>query len=278
MPAKSKLEGRVFSRLTVIKEGKRHLNKRMWDCLCSCGKEFTTRGDSLLNGRVRSCGCLRSDSLRTDPPIGKLFGKLTVLGEGKRQNNRLYWEMGCCCGTVKDIRPDCILSGATISCGCYGKTAGTTHGMSYTSEYRSLRGLNGRCNNPKYPGYPWYGARGIRTCDRWNIKNPESLDNFMEDMGKCPEGHSLERLDVNGNYSKDNCIWATIDVQSANKRKYENNTTGRTGVYFVKDIDIWRATINHKSIRYDLGRFISFEDAVKAREEAELKYFGFIKK
>lgn len=278
MPAKSKLEGRVFSRLTVIKEGKRHLNKRMWDCLCSCGKEFTTRGDSLLDGRVRSCGCLRSESIRTQPPIGELFGRLTVLGDGKRRNDRLYWKVSCSCGTVKDVRPDGLLSGLVVSCGCHKREQHTTHGLSKIPGYVSFRGMNRRCSDVNDISYPNYGGRGIGIIEEWDTERGGTVETFLADMGPCPEGYSLERLDLDKGYSPDNCIWADRITQAANKRRMRNNSSGRTGVGWCGKIEKWRAILTRDGKIHRLGDYSKFEDAVKAREVAELKYFGFIKK
>lgn len=70
-----------------------------------------------------------------------------------------------------------------------------------------------RCYNPKQRDYRRYGARGIVVCERWL----ESFDNFLEDMGLRPDGHTLERLNNDGNYTKDNCVWASRKEQTRNR-------------------------------------------------------------
>lgn len=70
-----------------------------------------------------------------------------------------------------------------------------------------------RCANPKSIGYNSYGGRGIAVCVRWL-----EFDNFLQDMGEAPSGLSIDRRDVNGNYEKDNCQWATNKEQNRNKR------------------------------------------------------------
>ena len=70
-----------------------------------------------------------------------------------------------------------------------------------------------RCYNEKSSGYKYYGGRGIQICDRWL----ESYENFLADMGERPTGKSLDRIDTDGNYCKENCRWATNKEQGRNR-------------------------------------------------------------
>jgi hypothetical protein len=79
-----------------------------------------------------------------------------------------------------------------------------------------------RCSNPKNDGYKWYGARGITVCDRWLAKN-NGFKNFCEDMGERPEGYTLDRIDVDGPYTSQNCRWANKHIQANNKRMLKQN-------------------------------------------------------
>lgn len=90
---------------------------------------------------------------------------------------------------------------------------GGTRGKVWTRAYNTWHGMLQRCYNPNNPRYEKYGGRGIRVCEEWR----HSFIAFLSDMGEPPHGHSLERKDNNGPYSKSNCIWATNTQQSRNK-------------------------------------------------------------
>ena len=81
-------------------------------------------------------------------------------------------------------------------------------------EYNSWKNARHRCYDPKCDHYYLYGKRGIKMCERW-LNN---FDAFLEDMGKCPDGFSLDRIDYNGSYEPQNCRWADKTTQSTNRR------------------------------------------------------------
>lgn len=70
-----------------------------------------------------------------------------------------------------------------------------------------------RCSNERNPSYSYYGGRGIRVCERW-----AQFENFLADMGERPDGTTLDRKDVNGDYEPNNCKWATLPEQQHNTR------------------------------------------------------------
>lgn len=163
------------------------------------------------------------------------YGRLTILhrlpsdGSGKAK-----WACECECGKVVPVATDKLRSGHTKSCGCYRlercKATSTTHGHSTnhrrTRVYRIWAQMLQRCLNSNDQAYPWYGGRGIMACDRWQ----ESFENFLEDMGEPPTAkHSLDRVNVNGNYEPDNTRWATLKEQGRNTRSNRLLThNGRT--------------------------------------------------
>jgi hypothetical protein len=146
---------------------------------------------------------------------GTKFGKLMVIcdaGSGKRRKTYLW--VVCECGSkIRRVRKDHLTSGKAIGCGC---TRGVrTHNMSKSVEYKTYKRIITRCYNTKNKRYHDYGGRGITVCDRWL----ESFENFYEDMGDRPsKDHSIDRINNNKGYSKDNCRWVTNKIQSRNKR------------------------------------------------------------
>jgi|TARA_Y100000034_G_C6910629_1_gene425103 hypothetical protein len=106
------------------------------------------------------------------------------------------------------------------------------HGRKNTTEYTSWYGMKRRCCDKNHPSYPNYGGRGIQVCDRWE----NSFENFYEDMGDKPrEDYSLDRIDLNENYTPQNCRWASRSMQSRNTRLVKNSSVKlKNGSYLAR--------------------------------------------
>lgn len=153
---------------------------------------------------------------------GQVFGRLTVISRAENKGGRIYWNCKCECGNEKRISRNDLKRGSTKSCGCLNDEnrpfIRRSHGMTKSSEHTTWLSIKSRCYNPKNKCYKDYGGRGIIMCEEWL----NSFEQFLEDMGPKPikEGirYSIERNDVDGNYCKENCRWATDLEQARNKR------------------------------------------------------------
>ncbi len=148
---------------------------------------------------------------------GQRCGRLIVLSESGRDSvGNVLWLCQCDCGKQTITSGDKLRSGNTTSCGCYmmerRQVMHITHGKCHTRIYRIWQNMLQRCQNEKAAKWNIYGGRGITVCDSWKI-----FQNFYDDMGDPPDGTTLDRIDSNGNYCKENCRWATNDVQSRNR-------------------------------------------------------------
>ena len=144
---------------------------------------------------------------------GKKFGEWEVVGWAEKKYTEQFWLCKCSCGKEKVVRGASLKTGTSKSCGCKGHDWCRTHGMEGTSIYNTWAGMLQRCNNKNYHQFHHYGGRGITVCDEWR-----KFETFYADMGGRPEGRSLDRIDNDGNYCKDNCRWATKKEQIRNRR------------------------------------------------------------
>lgn len=159
MVTPTQLLGQRFGRLLVVERvDNDRFGKARWRCRCDCGRETTTRANTLRKGETQSCGCLHAETV---------------------------------------------------------KTARLTHGAARSPLYRVWSTMKSRCETPTDQRYPWYGARGIAVCTRWR----ERFTAFAHDMGVRPPGMKLERRDNDGDYTPENCYWATSTQQMRNTRR-----------------------------------------------------------
>ena len=178
---------------------------------------------------------------KTNHSKGDKYGQLTLTGKselrqvGSNPKKRSTCvEALCVCGKTKWYRLNNLKRGLSTNCGCIAikklKERQTKHGMFGTQFYNIYHKMIDRTQKSSCVSYPDYGGKGIRVCKRWL----SSFDNFYQDMFKNYQIHiakhgkkntTLERLNVNGNYTLQNCTWATYAQQMRNKRnsvKYKN--------------------------------------------------------
>ena len=144
-------------------------------------------------------------------------GKLTFLKRIGSKDGKAIWLTKCECGKSSVV---CAKNRLRIkSCGClHGKNLSElqkTHGMTKSREFKCWTLMRGRCCCSKNASYKNYGALGIKVCEEW----AHDFIQFFEDMGSCPSGNTLDRIDNTKGYCKENCRWATVIQQHRNTRK-----------------------------------------------------------
>lgn len=154
---------------------------------------------------------------------GMRFGRLVVLQDkGKNSHRERVWLCLCDCGKTKLVVASSLRNGLTASCGCLRSESTSKrswkHGNAQTGkktrEYRSWQAMKTRCHPSNFKNAVWYSKRRIRVCHRWE----NSFALFLKDMGLCPKGCQLERLNNNKGYQPGNCAWKTGSENCNNKR------------------------------------------------------------
>ena len=191
---------------------------------------------------------------------GQRFGLLlAVEATDQRANGAIVWKCLCDCGNEAFVRASKLKNSYTRSCGCLQRETTvktfTKHGECYSRTYTTWLNMRNRCNNPNNDAYENYGGRGIAVCSEW-----DDFEKFLSDMGERPKGMSIERIDNNQGYFKENCRWATSKEQHSNKRN--NHTISFKGEDMTITQLAEKVGVKRSTLYYRLKNGWSIEKAI----------------
>lgn len=197
--------------------------------------------------------------------IGRKYGMLTIISEKSPikvngQNKRIVL-CQCDCGNIVETRLWYLSSGEKQSCGCLKRSQ---NGFGTTRLCKVWNGMHRRCENPKATSYERYGGRGIKVCDAWSGKDGFMAFREWALANGYKEGLTIDRIDVNGWYSPDNCRWATYKEQNNNQTDnhwvtYKGKTHTISEWSDITGISQAKIAVRLNKLNYSIGEALEYE-------------------
>lgn len=192
--------------------------------------------------------------------VGHRYGRLSVVKESHRANG-VVWDCVCDCGEWHKAKTGHLRAGVVLSCGCAqrdaGRETGRKHGykrgihwLSHSPLHHCYDNMIARCYNPDNDRYPSYGGRGITVCEEWLGDRKEFY--FWAVHAGWEQGLSIDRIDVDGGYSPENCRWVTMAQQQRNttrSRFLEWNGVRMTVVEWAEHLGVRPQALQHRVTR-----------------------------
>ena len=196
---------------------------------------------------------------------GERFGRLTVMGEAPPKGSKRYWICKCECGNTKTVEESHLKSGHTKSCGCYRKDVLRERGRDMAGERFGRLTVIGPVRSEQGTVVGWEcrcDCGNTCICQKGNLRA-----GITRSCGCLREEQRRENMKKAIHFVGGTCV-----ERIASRKTFASNTTGHRGVY-RRENNRWRASIGFRGKIYNLGTFLNYEDAVKARLEAEERLY-----
>lgn len=282
MGAIQNLIGQKYGKLTVVEEAPKKANRTAWYCKCDCGNAnlIHVTGNNLRTGKTKSCGCAKKESKIIDMTGWKMWehgvinSKIIVIEmAGQDKYGDVIWKCRCNCGNGNDFicNGKELRNGSKLSCGCHklnNYDLTKEYGIGYTKNTGSIFYFDLE-DYFKIKDYVWQEETGGYIVTYINNKRLFMHNLISNSKAKTQDHKNGNRKDNR----KNNLRYANALENSRNRKTPKNNLSGCKGECLSKS-GKYRAyiTVNHKWL--SLGEYTNFEEAKKARTEAEIKYFG----